>query len=346
MGGTDQVRRLPALPGNHEHDSSTLARALHYVSSIVHYVRKLIGEFILSVRNQVLRSAPLNWAANYVTPRNVGRYLGHTAMEATIEIVWSRQRQAGDLVALVSDHLVSRGTSVVDIGASWGLFTYHLARRVGKDGAVYAYEPHPANSLVLQKLADHRSNVYFRPVAISDTTGTGEMLVPRHGNRLVTAQSSLAHSFEGQSEVSVETVQVPTVRLDDEIDPATRIDFIKIDVEGHEMSVLRGAASVLSRWMPSILIEIEQRHLDFPIEAVFKELQEIGYHLYYLDAYYLRPIDQFDLKRDQLSKLVANQFQPFSMPKDYICNFCAVPASEMLENFDRLNHESAQARSI
>jgi FkbM family methyltransferase len=281
---------------------------------------------MLSVRSSVIRSAALNWAANYATPRNIGQYFGSTAMEMAVELLWSRQRRAGDLTASLPDRFVQRGATVLDVGASWGLFTYHLSRRVGMDGAVFAFEPHPANSVVLQKLADKRSNVHFRPVAVSDAAGTAEMQVPRHRNRLVTAQSSLAHGFAEQAEVSVETIRVPTVRLDDEIDAAKRIDFAKIDVEGHELAVLRGAASLLRTWMPPILIEIEQRHLAIPVEAVFQELQNIGYHLYYLDGPLLRDIGQFDLERDQLSKLTPNQFQPFSMPSHYVSNFCAVPA--------------------
>jgi FkbM family methyltransferase len=290
---------------------------------------------MLSVRSSVLRSAALNWAANYATPRNIGQYFGSTAMEMAIELLWSRQRHAGDLTALLADRFAWQGAAVVDVGASWGLFTHHLSRRVAKEGAVFAFEPHPANSVVLQKLADKRSNVHFRPVAVSDAAGTAAMQVPRHHNRLVTAQSSLAHGFAEQTEVSVETIRVPTVRLDDEIDAAKRIDFAKIDVEGHELAVLRGAASILRTWMPPILIEIEQRHLPVPIEDVFHELQNIGYHLYYIDGLQLRAIDQFDLERDQLSKLTPNQFQPFSMPDHYVSNFCAVPDPEMVANIGR-----------
>src|SRR4051794_33482857 len=158
----------------------------------------------------------MNWLANYFTPRNVGRYLGNAGMAATIEILWNKHRRAGDLSAMVCDHFVGEGATVVDVGASWGLFTYHLAHIVGRHGEVYSYEPHPANTAVLQKLAKAQSHVHFRPVAVSNVAGRREMQVPRRKNRLVTAQSSLAHGFDGLDEVGVERVAVTTVRLDDE----------------------------------------------------------------------------------------------------------------------------------
>lgn len=287
----------------------------------------------MSIKDWVLQSAPLNWAARFATPRNVGQYFGSGAMGMTIETLWDRQRRSGDLAAQVADHLVDRDATVIDVGASWGLFTYHFARRVGPGGTVYSYEPHPANSAVLQKLADKKSSVHFRPVAVSDSAGHAEMQVPRHHNRMVTAQSSLAHGFADSADLLVDRIQVPTVRLDDEIDAANRIDFVKIDVEGHEIAVLRGAASILRKWMPPILIEIEQRHLSIPIDDVFRELQDLGYSLYYIDGPALRPIDQFDVQRDQTSKVTEDQFTAFSMPKDYVCNFCAVPADEKLKGF-------------
>jgi FkbM family methyltransferase len=288
------------------------------------------GVLILSDAENSLKSAVVNWAATYATPRNIGHYFGRTMMEVAIEMQWARQRRAGDLTAIIPDHFVREGSTVVDVGASWGLFTYHLARQVGENGVLYSYEPHPANSVVLRKLAKAKPYVRFRAAALSNATGSAEMLVPRHRNRIVTAQSSLAHGFEGQAGVVIDKITVPTLRLDDEIDSVTRVDFIKIDVEGHEIAVLQGGAATIRRCMPPILIEIEQRHLDVSIENVFKEITGMGYHLFYIDGSVLRPIGQFDLQHNQLSKVVENQFNAFSMPKDYVCNFCAVATLDSL----------------
>jgi FkbM family methyltransferase len=249
-------------------------------------------------------------------------------MEAAVEIFWARQRRAADLTSAIADQFVRPGATTIDIGASWGLFSYHLARRVGEGGLVYSYEPHPANTVVLEKLAQARPYVHFRPVAISDRTGYAELLVPKYHSRLVTAQSSLAHGFPG---VGVERFHVPTTTLDDEIGADLEVNFVKIDVEGHEMSVLRGGTLMFRRCLPPVLIEIEQRHLAVPIEEIFRELEELGYHVFYIDESILRPISDFDVQRDQLSKLPKDQFTSFSMPRNYVCNFCAVRALHLLQ---------------
>jgi FkbM family methyltransferase len=275
------------------------------------------------------KSAVVNSAATFATPRNVGRYFGFTAMQAAVEFVWNRQVAAGDLAAALTDRFAGNGAVTVDIGASWGLFSYHLARKVGASGTVYSFEPHPMNRAVLEKLAKARPAVHFRPVAISDTVGSADMQVPVFGNRHVTAQSSIAHGFDGQDGVRVDRITIPTVRLDDELGDRP-VDFIKIDVEGHEISVLRGASAMLSKYLPPMLIEIEQRHLDHPIKEVFTEVESLGYTLYFIDGPKIRPISEFDLEKHQLSSIVPNEFTPFSMPEGYVYNFCAVAKAEVL----------------
>jgi FkbM family methyltransferase len=270
-----------------------------------------------------------NSAAKYVTVRNVGLYFGRPAMETAAEMLW-RRRRTGDLAMVAADHFATSGATVIDVGASWGLFTYHLARRVGKSGQVYSFDPHPANAVMLAKLARARSNVHFSPVAVSDQAGRAELQVPRQQNRLVTAQSSLSHGFDGQG-VDVEKIEVPTVRLDDEIPPAARVDFVKIDVEGHEMSVLSGGAEMIRRGRPSILIEIEQRHLSAPIKDVFQQVEEFGYHLFYITETALRPIADFDVERDQMSMVETGVFHPFAMPRGYVHDFCAVRTPGLLD---------------
>jgi FkbM family methyltransferase len=234
----------------------------------------------------------------------------------------------------VADHFAPSGATVVDVGASWGLFTYHLAHRVGKSGQLFSFEPHPDNAPMLRKLAQARPNVHFSQVAVSDEAGTAQLLVPARGNRQVTAQGSLAHGFDGQG-VDVRKIEVPLVRLDDALGPHVDVGFVKIDVEGHEMSVLRGGAQMFRRCRPAILIEIEQRHLSVPIDVVFRQIEDLGYHLFYVTESALRPIVDFDVERDQMSMVNSGEFHPFAMPAGYVHDFCAVSSPDLVSGFLR-----------
>src|SRR6202000_1604951 len=232
--------------------------------------RVLAGRRSMPSRYTEAASALANSAAILATPRKVARYLRSAAMGTLVELVWRSQLRSGDLTAALTDHFVGEGATVVDIGASWGLFSYHLARLVGGGGRVLSSEPHPMNRPVLEKLARARPNVRFRPAAVSDLTGSAGLQVPVFGSRHVTAQSSLAHGFDGQRGGRVEKVTVPTGRLD-----------------GGGGDRRSGPAH---QYLPHLLIEIEQRPLDGPIGDVFAEIGDIGYALYFIDGPALRPV--------------------------------------------------------
>ncbi|MBS9533514.1 FkbM family methyltransferase [Mycobacterium sp. M1] len=282
----------------------------------------------MSVKDSVVGGDLTNWAAKYATMRNLGRLFGCTAMGAATEVLW-RRRRAGDLAMAVADHFAVGGATVLDVGASWGLFTYHLARRVGASGQVCSFEPHPDNAPMLSRLAAARSNVQFHPVAASDVAGIAQLCVPEQQGRLVTAQASLAHGFDGQG-VNVQSTGIQTVRLDDAIPAGIDVDFVKIDVEGHEQAVLRGGSAMLQRCRPAILIEIEQRHLSVPIAEVFSQLEALGYQLFFITESALHPIAHFDVHRHQMSMVASGEFHPFAMPDGYVHDFCAVPTRDAL----------------
>jgi hypothetical protein len=67
-------------------------------------------------------------AAILVTPWNVIRYLGYAVMGTLVELAWRSQVRSGGLTAALTDHFAGNGALVVDIGASWGLFSYHRSR--------------------------------------------------------------------------------------------------------------------------------------------------------------------------------------------------------------------------
>jgi FkbM family methyltransferase len=164
--------------------------------------------------------------------------------------------------------LVRPGSICIDVGAAAGLYTVTLARLAGPDGLVHSVEPvtfaHRAWAWVLGVRSCR--NVRRHVVALGADTGRAEMSVPvgRHGP--VTGRSYLDWDcagpgsnaeFGGQLRVGVDMQTLDGLCVAAGL---TRLDFIKIDVEGAEMRVLRGGTDAIDGFRPAMLIEIEDRH--------------------------------------------------------------------------------------
>jgi hypothetical protein len=139
-------------------------------------------------------------------------------------------------------------------------------------------------------------------VALSDHTGDAQLRV------LVddTGRSSIEKANPIEQLGVVEVLTVPTRRLDDyhAIEP---VGCIKIDVEGHEDAVLRGARRILSRDHPSLIIEIEERHKRHSVRTVKGFLNELGYHGFFFRHNRLNPVELFNVEEHQdISNIVNN----------------------------------------
>lgn len=158
--------------------------------------------------------------------------------------------------APVVRRLISPGDTVVDAGANIGYVSMLLARWVGPRGRVHSFEPVPETfsllsgnmrRLGLQQVEPH-------PIALSDQAGTAHMHVPQYekgGENFY--ESHLATEPPGPGERSV-TVRVET--LDAVLRDRPRVTFMKLDVEGHELSALRGAKRILDAHRPALYVEM------------------------------------------------------------------------------------------
>jgi len=165
--------------------------------------------------------------------------------------------------------VVGPGSVCVDIGAAAGLYTVALSQLAGATGQVHSVEPlpfvHPLWTRVLR--AGTGRNVRRHTLALGAEPGQGTMSVPIGRYGPVTGRSFLAWRTDGLGSnkefrehmevvVKVETLDGLCDRLD-----LTRLDFLKIDVEGAEFHVLEGGRKAIDRFRPSILVEIEDRHI-------------------------------------------------------------------------------------
>jgi FkbM family methyltransferase len=139
------------------------------------------------------------------------------------------------------------GMTCLDIGANIGIYTLYLARLAGPAGRVVAFEPEPENFDLLEKnvIANGYGNVECVRKAVSDRAGTADLgfCEENRGD----------HRLGGQGR---STVAVETLRLDDYFPPASRVDVIKMDIQGSELGAMEGMRRLL-RDNPGVQIVAE-----------------------------------------------------------------------------------------
>jgi len=160
------------------------------------------------------------------------------------------------------------GTDILDIGANIGYNTLMFSDY----GPVYAFEPlfHKVTIMNVEN-NNLKNSVYVIPVALSDKNENKSMYFPKAVKQtgLRNYGGSSIQKTEGMDESS--KTEIECRRLDDVYKGVTSV--IKIDVEGHELEVLKGAENIIKRYMPMLLIEI----FDFENNEVPKYLKSLGY---------------------------------------------------------------------
>jgi FkbM family methyltransferase len=174
-------------------------------------------------------------------------------------------------------YLVRPGDRCVDVGANVGVHTVRLARLVGADGEVIAIEPDPDlvqrtnRNLALNGVA----NVRVISAAASERAGQMRLFRPSPTDTNRATASVLHHAH-----LTGSTTTVPVVTVDD-VCAGEAVSLIKIDVEGHEAAVVRGAADTIARSAPSVVFEYVPALLeDVVAQTPFGWLADSGYLMF------------------------------------------------------------------
>ena len=164
----------------------------------------------------------------------------------------------------------------VDVGAHIGYYTLLLAKLVGENGRVIAFEAHAENAE--QVSSNVRMNGYgawvrVENMAVSDGAHKSVRLFPgSEGSSFewsIVARHAEAHPTQPG-------LEAPATSLDDYFPPGSRVDFIKMDIEGAEIQALRGMRRVLHEYKPLVLLELHGG----AGRAATQELQAAKYELY------------------------------------------------------------------
>lgn len=154
--------------------------------------------------------------------------------------------------------LVSRGSLVIEAGASTGHYTMLLARLVGARGKVIAFEPNPEARMVLLKRLEAAglvSEVEVYSQALTNEEGAAVLTWPGGDS----GQSSLRLQSSGSwASAAVEEHTVTTICLDNFLGgrPRSRVSLLKLDVEGAELPALLGAQATIDEDRPVIHLEV------------------------------------------------------------------------------------------
>jgi FkbM family methyltransferase len=183
--------------------------------------------------------------------------------------------------------LVTPGGYAVDVGANIGYVSALLSRYVGSSGRVFSFEPVPEtfDLLTHSLLKSGIKNVEAACFAASSADGEAVMEIPRFpdgGDNLY--QSHIVSNNSKQNQMR--TVRVRLRPLDDLLATVLNtIQFLKIDVEGHELEVIKGALLLIRGSHPALLIEVsgDPDSSGSPAHELFKLLADEGYSAYLLD---------------------------------------------------------------
>lgn len=227
-----------------------------------------------------------------------------------------KMRLRHDPIRQLVQEMTQPGEVSVDVGANRGVYTYIMSVKVGRGGRVHAVEPFPGNGSRLRTVARRRGNIVVHAVAVSDHSGRAVLQVPVHDGHPIDALATL----EPNRQWSGDSCEVPVRTLDELLEGERRVSFLKCDVEGHEQRVFHGAKGILDRDHPVVLTELEQRHREETIESTFTFFAEAGYEGWAITEAGLRPLEEFDVERDQLAFL-DGRFIPYAMPAGYVSDF-------------------------
>ena len=174
------------------------------------------------------------------------------------------------------------GMTVLDIGAHHGLYSLLAAKRVGRNGRVRSFEPSPRERKSFKRnlRINGFRNVQIESFALGSSAGRAELF-------LVEGAEDVCNSLRPPAaEVTTTKVSVEVRPLDEYLQrqKIEKVDFIKLDVEGAELEVLRGAKRLLSSAeRPMILAEVQDIRTapwGYRAEEIIRHLEELGFGWY------------------------------------------------------------------
>lgn len=186
-----------------------------------------------------------------------------------------------DTDLLLLDIFLDENSTFIDVGANIGEYV-NRAKKLVPVNNIWAFEPLPKLNRRLKKAFP---NINISKIALSDKKGKSAFKIPYIKQQQFLTRATLNTNYVEVEESKQQIIEVLTDTLDNQIQllNINRVSLIKIDVEGHEWNVLNGAKENLIKHKPIVIVEIEQRHHQFPIKKIIDDICKLNYNCYYFN---------------------------------------------------------------
>jgi FkbM family methyltransferase len=198
------------------------------------------------------------------------------------------ERGHGEMLWIIDN--IQPGMTVIDCGAHHGFYTMLFANSVGPSGQVHAIEALPENAQILARnlALNNLTNVTVHNIAAGSCDGSIDFRTSIHGIRESNGRPVLNNHMEAH-------ITVPMTTLD-KLFESVQPDFIKIDVEGFELEVLRGARQLMAS-RPGLDLEIHSSAFEngeATIDEIFRIVQPEGFLGVQIERIVNSPMETFD----------------------------------------------------
>jgi FkbM family methyltransferase len=170
---------------------------------------------------------------------------------------------------------IASGDHVIDAGAAWGDTALLFAHEVGQYGKVYSFECEPTNVDILQK------NFKLNPELAARISIISKALWRKSGETL-SLYSKGPGTRVSKERNNSDLLKVKTISIDDFSKSLPRVNFIKMDIEGSELSALEGAKNTIRKFTPTLAISIYHSLSDFVNIPDYLKSLGVNYY-YYID---------------------------------------------------------------
>lgn len=186
-------------------------------------------------------------------------------------------------------NFLSQKCIFLDIGAGTGDYIYFLDYILFPEN-IFGFEP---NKKLYKRLKNLFPKMNFEPIALSDKNQSAQLNFPIIDKEEFHEKGTLI-PIENNNDIKIFTQKVESLRLDDWIKKKelSRLDFIKIDVVGQEIAVIKGAKETIKHYSPTLMIKIEQENHKNNIWDIITEIETLEYSAHYLhrEKFILEPL--------------------------------------------------------